>query len=108
MRLASSARWGEPKVRRTGDTDLSWSRDLSSNGVTCKSLAGAVVTFLTAFGHEINTPTTVRFNTAPNIPSSSYHAYGSTAVARFLFAGHSLCRVSKELMKLCGASLQAL
>ena len=101
MRLASSTRWGEPKVRRTGDTDLSWSRGLSSNGVTCKSLAGAVVTFLTAFGHAINTPTTVRFNTAPNIPSSSCHAHRSPAVDRFLSEGPFQSRLEKEGTKLC-------
>ena len=95
-------------VRRTDDAHLSSSRDLSSDSITSKSLGGAALTFLTAFDHAIDAPITVCLEITPKILSSSCHAYSSTAVGRFLFAGHSLCRVSKEFIKLCGASLQAL
>ena len=54
MRLASSARWGEPMVRRSGGADFSASRDLTADSVMNDSLTGASVTSLAFFCHGIN------------------------------------------------------
>ena len=108
MRLASSPQWGEPKVRRTGHADFSASRDLSSDTITSKSLGGAALTFLTAFGHAIDAPTTVCFETTANILNSSCHAHHSPAVDQFLSAGPFQSRVETERTKLGDSRLQPL
>ena len=82
-------------VRRIGDAHLSSSRGLSTHGVMYKSLAGATVTSLTAIGHAIDAPIIVCLEITPNILSSC-HAYGSTAVDRFLFAGPFQSRDQRE------------
>jgi len=95
-------------VRRTGDAHLSSSRGLSADGVTCKSLAGAEVASLIAFGHPIDSPNTVRPKATPNILSSTCHAYRSTAVDRFLFAGPFQSRDRRERSRPSGVPLQPL
>ena len=54
MRLTSSARWGEPMVKRSGGADLSASRSLTADSVMNNSLTGASVTSLAFFCHGIN------------------------------------------------------
>jgi len=108
MRLASSARWGEPMVRRTGDAHLSSSRGLGTDSVMYKSLAGAAVTSLTAFGHIIDTPIAVCLDTTPNIPSPLCHASAQLYFDQFLSEGPFQSSVDQERTKLCGSSLQPL
>ncbi len=101
MRLASSAQWGEPMVRRTSDEDLSASRGPIALAVMRNSLVGAAVASLTFFGHAVDDATAACLEYAPDITSSSCHAYRSTAVARFLSAGPFQSRFEKEGTKLC-------
>ena len=108
MGSAHSPRWGEPILSRHADVEFGSCRGIQPLAAMTKSLADPAARSLVVFSHGINGPTGTRLENAPNILSSSCHAYGSTAVDRFLFVGCFQSRVSKELIKLCGASLQAL
>ena len=106
MRLASSARWGEPMVKRSGGADLSASRSLTAHSVMNNSLTGASVTSLAFFCHGINALPAVYPDTTPRCPFLHAMYLAQLQLADPLFAGQTQRRVAKQHRTLCGAQLQ--